>query len=66
MKVKFIDVGRDKKTWEAECDTLTYDWMYSQVKKALMSNNIEFGEDGKIYAGFRAVGRFGIIEEDEK
>jgi hypothetical protein len=62
MKVRFIQVGRNNASWEAECrGELTESWMYNQVKKHLMSRDIEFG-DGVIYAGLRAVGRFEIIE----
>ncbi|MGE5631350.1 MAG: hypothetical protein ACM3TR_09675 [Caulobacteraceae bacterium] len=62
MKVKFIEVGRSKKTWETECEgELTYEWLYSQAKKALFSSNIDFTDDGKIYAGFHNVGRFEIV-----
>ncbi len=67
MKVKFIDVGRNKKSWEAECKgQLTFDWLYSQAKKALMSSDIDFTDDGSILAGFRTVGRFEIVEEASK
>lgn len=61
MKVRFIEVGRNKKSWEAEYDgELNYNWLYMQAKKALMSSDIDFSDDGKIYAGFRNVGRFEV------
>lgn len=64
MKVKFIDVGRNKKSWEAECDgELNYNWLYSQAKKALMSSDIDFSDDGTIFAGFRSVGKFEVVEK---
>lgn len=64
MKVRFINVGKDKKSWEAETDgELSYNWLYGQVKKhsALFSSGIDFYEDGSITAGFRTVGRFEVI-----
>lgn len=66
MKVKFIEVGRDNKSWEAECNgELTYEWLYGQAKKALRSSDIDFSEDGTIFAGFRSVGRFEVIENEK-
>ena len=66
-KVRFTEVGRNKKTWEAECKgELTESWLYKQAKKALMSKGIEFGANGAIYAGFREVGRFETIEGEIK
>lgn len=64
MRVKFIDVGRDKKSWEAETDgELTYSWLFGQVKKrgSLLSSGIDFYEDGSITSVFRTVGRYEII-----
>ena len=62
-RVRFTEVGRNKVTWEAEYKgELTESWLYKQAKKALMSSGIEFGDNGVIYAGFRSVGRFEIIE----
>lgn len=52
MQVKFIGVGRNKKSWEAKCEgELSYDWLYVEVKKALMSSAIDFSDDGTIFAG---------------
>lgn len=65
MKVKFIEVGRENKSWEAECNgELTYEWLYRQAKKALRSSDIGFSEDGAIFVGFRNVGRFEVIENE--
>lgn len=67
-RVKFINVGREKKNWEAECEgDLTYQWLFGQVKKqrALVSNDIDFYKDGRITAGFRTVGRFEIVKVGE-
>ena len=78
MKIKFIDVGRNKATWEAECEAekiedLEYGWLYSQVKKRamLMSEEIEFllnQEDltnGIITAGFHTIGKFAIVRHHQ-
>lgn len=53
--------------WIAECkDELTYEWLYREAKKALASDGIEFTGDGKIIVGgFRLVGQFEILEDDE-
>jgi hypothetical protein len=64
MIVKFKDVGRNKKSWEAHCDgELTYKFMYGQVKSnaAIMSSDLEFGDNGTIFAGFRSVGTFEVL-----
>ena len=61
MKVKFIDVGRNKACWASECKELTYNWLYKQAKKVLRSSVIDFEENGTILVGgFRPVGRFEI------
>lgn len=67
MKVKFVDVGRNKACFEAECDgDVNYEWLYTQVKPYLMSDMIEFTFDGEvgfiIVGGFRHVGGFEIIK----
>lgn len=77
MKIKFIDVGRNKVTWESECPVnsvyeLEYDWLFSQVKNrgGVMSNDIEFllekasETEGIITAGFHTIGKFEIRKED--
>ena len=77
MKVKFIDVGSYKKTWEsnfpaANFDDIDYSWLYSQVKKHgfIMSKEIDFimlngsERDGFITAGFHTIGRFELREDD--
>jgi len=73
MIVKFIDVGRNKRTWEATCpasnfNDIEYGWLYSQVKKRafIMSEEIEFimlkgsATEGFITAGFHTIGKFEI------
>ena len=74
MKIKFIEVGRNKMTWESECpansvEELEYDWLYSHVKQKVfvMSNDLEFwlNDDmtsGSITAGFRMIGEFQILK----
>lgn len=73
MKIKFIDVGRGKASWIAECPieiSEAGDWFYRQVKPHLASRNIEFMLDasadgsGIIFAGFHIVGRFELIREN--
>ena len=64
MLIKFIDVGRDKKTWEE--DIPLDDGLLDGVamvkairrKRALLSRGIECSDDGLIFAGERAVGRW--------
>lgn len=76
MKVDFIDVGRDKKSWSAEYkvgDDFSQ-WWIRQIRKhgALMSRDIEFvcsnaeGSKVTILAGFRPVGTIVIHEEIAK
>jgi hypothetical protein len=63
VKVLFFEVGRSKANFEAEYKgELIYEWLYEQVKPYLMSDTIDFTEDGKIVVGgFRVVGRFQIV-----
>jgi len=68
-KVKFINVGRDDKCWEAETATVDHDWLYAQVKKnmAILSSGVEFYENGSIVVGgFRIVGKFEVMEIQEQ
>ena len=66
--VRFIEVGRLKKTWAAAIPTdingcLDGLAMIKSIKKhkALGSRDIDFGDDGGIYVGgFRLVGRFEV------
>lgn len=74
MEVKFINVGRSKTSWTAKINNiseLTYDWLYKQVKKHLMSTSIDFQFDdisntGCVYAGVRNVGKFELIAKAEQ
>jgi len=67
MFIKFTEVGRDKKTWIEECrNELTYLWFYNRVKKVLMSDTIDFTDDGKIIVGAGlAVGEFEIMRKPD-
>ena len=65
MTVEFNEVGRAKANWSAECEEITYDWLYKQVKAhgVLSSRSLDFAYDeeknvGKIYAGFYVIGIF--------
>lgn len=60
-KVKFIAVGRNKKTWEEEIADPSPDFLEAAVMMAgvLMSRDITC-EDGVIFAGLRPVGRYEI------
>ncbi len=67
MKVRFEEVGRQKKSWTAEVEEkdLTHSWLVRQVRKsgALMSQGIECiveGNHGRIYAGMHGVGSIHI------
>lgn len=64
MKVEFIGVGRGNDNWISECDKeLNYEWLYQEVKKVLMSDEIDFSDEGDIIVGgFRKVGEFKIKE----
>lgn len=60
MKVKFIDVGRNKRSWDADLKPIDTE-IVRHIKKAgvLMSRDIEVDlESGAIFAGMRLVGRF--------
>jgi hypothetical protein len=71
ITVKFIDVGRGKKSWEAEIPVGRFHTaMRASIKKqkALGSNGIEIEFDegtgtGDIYVGgFRKVGHFEVVK----
>lgn len=62
-KVKFSDVGRNKRTWEEEIADPSQDFLEAAVMMsgALMSRDIAC-LDGKIFAGMRSVGTYEIAE----
>lgn len=70
MKYRFIDVGRNKATWEAETENPTYSWLWKQVHDhGVMSRNLDFYfvddefKKGVVEAGFRAIGRYEVMED---
>lgn len=70
IKVKFLEVGRNKVCWDAELAELSFEELEGAVKArgALMSSDIEFSydEDKKegfvLVGGFRAVGTFQVFD----
>lgn len=69
IRVKFIEVGRGKKSWEASYNGNTDDlevWLRKQVRPFILSPHIEFSESGYIFAGMRMVGRFEIGGEHDE
>ena len=72
-RVRFENVGRDRKTWEVELCEIDYPSLYQAVKKkkALASKEIDFdwiGNDdtkGIVLAGGREVGRFTILPNED-
>jgi hypothetical protein len=68
VTVSFREVGRDKKTWTADMDSLSDSALIKQIKKqrALASSGIDFawddcGQHAGIYAGgFRHVGNLSV------
>jgi len=72
MKIKFSEIGRNKNTWETECNgELCYEWLYDQVKKYgyVMSDNLNFlktKNGGIVLAGMHTIGKFEKITNDTK
>ena len=70
MKVEFIDVGMNKKSWSAEISDLFHEELFKEVKKNgdIMSQNIDFTYDNEtnsgqvIVGGFRIVGTFKVLD----
>lgn len=64
IRVTFTDVGRRKLTWSADLpDPLTQSSLEREVKtrRALLSNDIDFDENGGIYVGgLRRVGSWSV------
>lgn len=71
MKVRFSEVGRDKRSWESELADLSYGELLRAVKKAgaLGSRGIDFDfndetQRGLIWVGgFRPVGAFEVLPD---
>ena len=67
VRVKFSEVGRDKRNWEADIPhdgELSCSAMVRSIKQhgAIVSHGIDF-EDGDIFVGgFRCVGHYEIVE----
>ena len=64
MKIKFINVGREDKNWiSEEVKEVTYEILIKEIfqHSALVSSNIEFSDEGRIYAGFHHVGDFEVL-----
>ncbi len=73
MIIKFIDVGRERKSWAFETERIDYNQIFSSIKKngGLISRGIDFDLDeesgtGVIFAGDRAVGKIEIEKEKGK
>jgi len=73
MIIKFMDVGRERKTWTLETERIDYNQILSSIKKngGLISKGIDFDLDeekgtGVIFAGDRAVGKILIEKEKSK
>jgi hypothetical protein len=68
MVIRFLNVGRDKKSWTAEVSTLSDRTLLKEIRKhsALKSAGIDFdwnetGTGGSIYVGgLRNVGSFSV------
>lgn len=61
--VRFSDLGRYKLVFEVKTIYYpNYNFMYAQVKRYLQSRELYFKE-GIVYAGFRPVGKYTIIDE---
>ncbi len=68
VTVKFINVGRDQKSWTETIPELNYLNLKRAItrKSALMSRNIDFdlgdNDKGIIWAGMRKVGEFEVFD----
>lgn len=69
MKIKFINVGREEKSWESNIPALTPINIKSQVNKhvGFSSEEILFSLDketdsGRIYCNYFVIGWFEIVE----
>jgi hypothetical protein len=63
MKVQFSQVGRGKKSWEADLPDLNHQTLYGAVKKAgaLGSRGIDFQWDTEEQVGMIYVGGFTCV-----
>ena len=64
IKLAFEDIGRDKKSWTTTVKSEGY--IFMELKKALLSNDIEIYEKAPglwtVFAGFRLVGTIHELE----
>jgi hypothetical protein len=63
-KIKLIDLGRGK--FNGEVTVKNEDQLWKEIKKHVMSNDVEYFYDeeknwGTIYAGFHAIGNFEVV-----
>lgn len=69
MKVRFIEVGRDKATFETELPSVTERALTKALRSGarIASRGIEFGLDedslasGPVIAGMRIIGRWEVV-----
>lgn len=72
MIVKFIDIGRNRESFERKQDEekITYDWLVAQVKPYILSHEIDFAQDSKgnisVCVGWYVVGKIKILPGGEK
>lgn len=61
-RVKFIEVGRNKMTWEETLENVDSDTLAAAIKRkgALMSTDVWIA-DSTIFAGFRSVGKTELL-----
>lgn len=69
MKVKFKNVGRYNASWSVECEELTEDWVYNQVKNHCITKNplIAYDEEtnrGVVSENLRVIGWFSVEDTD--
>lgn len=68
FKVKFIDIGREKKCFEEECKTkLTREWIEKKIKPYILNARVEIlylenGNMGLFVGEVRKVGELEIVE----
>jgi hypothetical protein len=64
VKVAFKNVGRNNRTWTAELPNDDPRTLAGEARQALMSAGVDCS-DGKVYAGFRPVGEYEILEAEK-
>lgn len=66
-RVEMTEIGRSKAAEVAEMEEITHENLYAMVYRHLVSSDVSFsinGEEteGKVYAGFRPVGKFKVTK----